>query len=306
MSCRPNAWTRCRAAAIGTGWWCSRGGLAGGQGGEQLVADVRGGDAGDLGVVVGGRDLDDVGADQVQPGERSQRGQQFPAGQAACLRGPGAGVRVPGRARRCRSRHRPAGRRPAERCARPCRALPAVRRRAPGSPGSPARSPGSGRRRCTAGRGSRRAGTRSGPAGPPRRPGGTGCRACRPRRNRCPRCSRRASKWTTATGPCTADTARSIGSATVWSPPSVSTNRVRSSRARAPRLDGADRVVDAERVSPPGPQRRRPAGWRIPAPAQRRVVRPEQPGRVCGARPQFNEVKKNVLLILMGRSNQID
>ena len=47
--------------------------------------------------------------------------------------------------------------------------------------------------------------------------------------------SRCASKWTTATGPCTADTARSMGSATVWSPPSVSTNGARSSRARAPR-----------------------------------------------------------------------
>ena len=47
--------------------------------------------------------------------------------------------------------------------------------------------------------------------------------------------SRCASKWTTATGPCAADTARSMGSAMVWSPPSVSTNGARSSRARAPR-----------------------------------------------------------------------
>ena len=50
--------------------------------GQQLVADVRGGDSGDLGVIVGGRDLYDVCADEVQTGERSQRGQQFPAGQA--------------------------------------------------------------------------------------------------------------------------------------------------------------------------------------------------------------------------------
>ena len=50
-----------------------------------------GGDAGDLGVVVGGRDLHDVGADQVEGAERAQRGQQFPAGQAARLRGAGAG-----------------------------------------------------------------------------------------------------------------------------------------------------------------------------------------------------------------------
>jgi 6-phospho-beta-glucosidase len=42
---------------------------ASGQGGKQLVADVRGGDPGDLGVIVGGCDLDDVGADEVQPGE---------------------------------------------------------------------------------------------------------------------------------------------------------------------------------------------------------------------------------------------
>ena len=47
--------------------------------------------------------------------------------------------------------------------------------------------------------------------------------------------SRWASKWTTATGPWTAETARSIGSAIVWSPPRVSTYRVRSSRSRAPR-----------------------------------------------------------------------
>jgi hypothetical protein len=52
---------------------------------------VRRGDPGDLGVVVGGRDLDDVGADEVEPGERAQRGEQFPAGQPAGLRGAGAG-----------------------------------------------------------------------------------------------------------------------------------------------------------------------------------------------------------------------
>src|SRR5206468_3195078 len=59
--------------------------------GQEFVADVGGGDAGDLGVVVGGRDLHDVGADQVERGERAQRGQQFPAGQA-----PASGVPVPG------------------------------------------------------------------------------------------------------------------------------------------------------------------------------------------------------------------
>src|SRR6202035_1608399 len=66
-------------------------GLAGGEGGQELVADVGGGDAGDLGVVVGGRDLHDVGADQVERGEGAERGQQFPAGQAAGLGGAGAG-----------------------------------------------------------------------------------------------------------------------------------------------------------------------------------------------------------------------
>ena len=40
-----------------------------GQRGQQLIADMRGGDPGDLGVIVGGRDLHDVGADEVQPGE---------------------------------------------------------------------------------------------------------------------------------------------------------------------------------------------------------------------------------------------
>jgi quercetin dioxygenase-like cupin family protein/DNA-binding Xre family transcriptional regulator len=44
---------------------------------------VRGSDAGDLGVVIGGRDLYDVGADKIQPGEGAQRGEQFAAGQAA-------------------------------------------------------------------------------------------------------------------------------------------------------------------------------------------------------------------------------
>src|SRR5690242_8238881 len=58
----------CRRYVLGRG-------LAGGEGGQELVADVGGGDAGDLGVVVGGRDLHDVGADQVERGERAQRGQ---------------------------------------------------------------------------------------------------------------------------------------------------------------------------------------------------------------------------------------
>src|ERR1700752_4267052 len=58
----------------------SWGGLPGREGGQQLVADMRRGDAGDLGVVVGGRGLHDVGADEVEPGEGAQRGEQFPAG----------------------------------------------------------------------------------------------------------------------------------------------------------------------------------------------------------------------------------
>ena len=61
------------------------------EGGQQLVADVRGGDAGYLGVVVGGRDFHDVGADEVKPGEGAQRGEQFPTGQATCFWGSGAG-----------------------------------------------------------------------------------------------------------------------------------------------------------------------------------------------------------------------
>ena len=56
---------------------------------EQFVADVRRRDAGDLGVVVGRRDLDDVGADDVQADEAAQGVEQFPAGQAAGFRGAG-------------------------------------------------------------------------------------------------------------------------------------------------------------------------------------------------------------------------
>ena len=61
------------------------------QQGDQLVGDVAGGDAGDLGVVVGRGDLDDVGADEVQAAEAAQDLQQFAAGDAAGLRGAGAG-----------------------------------------------------------------------------------------------------------------------------------------------------------------------------------------------------------------------
>jgi predicted MFS family arabinose efflux permease len=42
---------------------------------HQLVADVGGRDAGELGVIVAGRHLDDVGADEVQAGEAAQDGE---------------------------------------------------------------------------------------------------------------------------------------------------------------------------------------------------------------------------------------
>src|SRR5262249_51913920 len=61
----------------------------GGQGREQLVADVRGCDSGDLRMVVARRDLYDVGADQVEAGERPEHAEQFPARQAARFWGAG-------------------------------------------------------------------------------------------------------------------------------------------------------------------------------------------------------------------------
>ena len=65
--------------------------LAESQGGDELVADVGGGDAGDLGVVVGRGDLDDVRADQVAVGEGAEHREELAAGQAAGLRGACAG-----------------------------------------------------------------------------------------------------------------------------------------------------------------------------------------------------------------------
>ena len=59
--------------------------LALGQQRYQLVRHVAGGDPGDLGVVVRGRDLDDVRADDVQPGQTAQSVEQLAAGQPAGL-----------------------------------------------------------------------------------------------------------------------------------------------------------------------------------------------------------------------------
>ena len=77
---------------------------------DQLVRRVRGGDAGDLGVVVGGRHLDDVGADEVEVA-RSRAGCPAARGWSG-RRPPGCRcpARTPGRARRCRGRRRSAGR----------------------------------------------------------------------------------------------------------------------------------------------------------------------------------------------------
>jgi hypothetical protein len=55
--------------------------------GQELDGDVRGGDRGHLGVVVSGRDLDHVAADQAFPGQAAQDAEQLPGGQAAGLRG---------------------------------------------------------------------------------------------------------------------------------------------------------------------------------------------------------------------------
>ena len=62
---------------------------AGGQA-EQLVDHVRGGDRRDLSVVVGGRHLDDVGADDPKARERAERGEQLAAGQPTGLGRAGA------------------------------------------------------------------------------------------------------------------------------------------------------------------------------------------------------------------------
>src|SRR5690606_29376277 len=57
----------------------------------QLVGGVRGGDRGDLRVVVGGRHLDDVRRDQVAGRQAAQDLQQFAGGHAARLGRAGAG-----------------------------------------------------------------------------------------------------------------------------------------------------------------------------------------------------------------------
>src|SRR6185436_16407646 len=64
--------------------------LVGGHRADQLVRRVRGGDPGHLGVVVRRRDLDDVGADEVQPAEGAQDVEQLAAGEAAGLGRAGA------------------------------------------------------------------------------------------------------------------------------------------------------------------------------------------------------------------------
>ena len=62
-----------------------------GEDGEQFVADVRCGDTGDLGMVVCGGDLDDVGGDHVHPGQTAQG-----ISSSRLVRPPASGVPVPG------------------------------------------------------------------------------------------------------------------------------------------------------------------------------------------------------------------
>src|SRR5215472_3472946 len=76
-------------AAYGLGGWFA------GQEGDQVEDHGRGGDRGDLPVVVGRGDLDHVAADEVDAGQAPQHAQQLPVAQAACLGRPG-----PGRERR--------------------------------------------------------------------------------------------------------------------------------------------------------------------------------------------------------------
>src|SRR5450631_12987 len=58
--------------------------------GQQLIGDVRGGNAGQLSVVVGRGDLDDVGRDDVEVGEGPKHHEQFARRQAASLGSAGA------------------------------------------------------------------------------------------------------------------------------------------------------------------------------------------------------------------------
>ena len=59
--------------------------------GQEFVGDVGGGHGGHLRVVVGRCDLHHIRADQAQAGQAAQDAEQFPRGQAARLRGAGAG-----------------------------------------------------------------------------------------------------------------------------------------------------------------------------------------------------------------------
>ena len=108
---------------------------------QQLVGDVGGGDAGDLGVVVGRRDLDDVGRDDVA----SAPARAGSPSSSREVRPPASGVPVPGRVRRVEhvdvdATRRPAGRRAARASARPRRrrrarrARRSARRRSRGRP----------------------------------------------------------------------------------------------------------------------------------------------------------------------------
>src|SRR5215469_114343 len=76
-------------AAYGLGGWSA------GQEGDQVEDHGRGGDRGDLPVVVGRGDLHHVAADEVDAGQAPQHAQQLPVAQAARLGRPG-----PGRERR--------------------------------------------------------------------------------------------------------------------------------------------------------------------------------------------------------------
>ena len=88
------------------------------QRGQQFVADMSGGDPGDLGVVVARRYLHDVRADQVQPRRTSAARRAVRGWSGRLPPGCRCPARAPGRARRCRPRRRRAGRRPARRSAR--------------------------------------------------------------------------------------------------------------------------------------------------------------------------------------------
>ena len=242
-----------------------------------------GGDAGDLGVVVGGRDLDDVGADQVEPGERRAAWRAVRGWSGRPPRACRCRARAPGRARRCRPRRRPGGRRPGRRSARPCLRRPGARPRGTEITWKPssASSAQVGARRTS---GPRMPTCRQpvGRAGPPRRPPERRAVGVRRRRSRCPRCRGGRRSARPRPGRAGGDRAQQRQRDGVVAAEGQQRG-ARSSRLARRALDRGDRLVDVERVDGDvagvgdllGGERRH---------VERRVVGPQQPRRLPDVR----------------------